>query len=261
MTLAFYYLCFPEKPAMIYDSILHKKGKGEKQLAVLVDPDKATGKQVIELAKTGQEHGLDLFLVGSSIMLKDRMEAVIRLIRNNCDIPVILFPGSILQISSSADALLLLSLISGRNPEFLIDRHVAAAPLIRRTKLEVVPTAYMLFGNGKITSAHYLSGSFPIPPDKPDLAVATAMAGEMLGLRMIYLEAGSGADSPVPTDVITSVREAVDIPLIVGGGLRNPEAVKNSLEAGADVVVVGTALEQKPADLPAFMQTIRSAGR
>lgn len=243
---------------MIYTRILEKKSKGEKQIAVLIDPDKADGKQVVDLARIADRLRPDCFFIGGSLLMKNRLDAVIRLLRNNTDLPVILFPGSTMQISARADALLFLSLISGRNPEYLIDRHVHAAPLIRSSKLETIPTGYMLIDTGKQASVHYLSGTFPLPGDKPDIAVCTAMAGEMLGLRMIYLEAGSGALQTVSPEMTARVRESIQIPLLAGGGIRKPEQAAALCKAGADMLVVGTALEEKPGLLEDFCAAIKS---
>jgi putative glycerol-1-phosphate prenyltransferase len=165
------------------------------------------------------------------------------MIKSLTSIPIILFPGSPLQLSSQADALLLLSLISGRNAEYLIGNHVVAAPFLRESGIEIVPTGYMLINGGKQTSVSYMSNTQPIPADKPDIALATAMAGEMLGLKIIYLDAGSGAINPVPLNMIASIAAGVSIPVIVGGGIRTPDAVRNAYESGADVVVVGNATE------------------
>ncbi|HRY98778.1 MAG TPA: geranylgeranylglyceryl/heptaprenylglyceryl phosphate synthase [Bacteroidales bacterium] len=235
---------------MTYDFIRQKQAAGETLFAVLIDPDKGDARSVVSLVKAGERTGVDLFLVGGSLMMSDRLEAVLRLVRNNTNAPVVLFPGQTMQVHPHADALLLLSLISGRNADFLIDRQVNAAPSIRRSGLEVIPTGYMLIGGGRLTAVHYLSATLPLPQDKPELAACTAMAGEMLGLKMMYLEAGSGAEEPVRAGVIGAVRAAVEVPVVVGGGLREARQVGEVARAGADLIVVGTVLETQPALLP-----------
>jgi phosphoglycerol geranylgeranyltransferase len=179
-------------------------------------------------------------------------------IREQCHIPTLLFPGSSFQLSYHADALLLLSLISGRNPELLIGQHVLAAPFLKVSPLEIISTGYMLIDGGVQSSVQYMSNTYPIPAHKNDIAVCTAVAGEMLGLKMLYLEAGSGARQPVPPDMIQAVRSAVQIPLIVGGGIRHPEQARAALQAGADVLVVGTAIENDPGLIREMASAVKS---
>jgi putative glycerol-1-phosphate prenyltransferase len=170
----------------------------------------------------------------------------VKQIKDNVTIPVILFPGNYMQVEPSADALLFLSLISGRNPELLIGQHVIAAPILKNTKLEIIPTGYILINSGPITSVAYISNTTPIPDDKYSLAACTAMAGEMLGLQSIYLDAGSGAEKEIGVRMIASVRKSVSVPLIVGGGINTSQKALNALEAGADMIVIGNALEKNP---------------
>ena len=177
--------------------------------------------------------------------MEDTLEYCLSLLRRS-SIPVILFPGNPLQISSNADALLLLSLISGRNPELLIGHQVLAAPELKRSKLEIIPTGYMLIEGGKLTSVNYMSQTLPIPSDKTDIAVSTAIAGEMLGMKLIYLEAGSGATEPVSVNMIKKVSDNVDLPVIVGGGIRDAKAASERCRAGADIIVVGNGFEDEP---------------
>ena len=174
------------------------------------------------------------------------LNSTVRTLKAHSDIPVILFPGSNLHIDPSADAILLLSLISGRNPDFLIGQHVVAAPILKKSRLEILPTGYMLIESGKPTTVSYISNTMPIPYDKPEVAACTAMAGEMLGLRLIYLDAGSGAQRPVSPRTITAVRKSVEIPIIVGGGITTPQAAEDALQAGADVIVIGNGIEKDP---------------
>jgi putative glycerol-1-phosphate prenyltransferase len=168
------------------------------------------------------------------------------MLKENAGLPVILFPGSSVHIDPSADAILFLSLISGRNPELLIGQHVVAAPVLKNNRLEVLPTGYMLINSGKTSSVAYMSNTTPIPEDKYSLAACTAMAGEMLGLKLIYLDAGSGAEREISARMINAVRKAVDVPLIVGGGLDTPQKAQNALQAGADILVIGNSLEKDP---------------
>jgi putative glycerol-1-phosphate prenyltransferase len=214
-------------------------------MAVLVDPDRSAAGQTGKLADAIRDSDIDLVLVGGSLMITDYFEACISELKQQLDIPVVIFPGHPVQISAAADALLLLSLISGRNPELLIGHHVNAAPALKKSGLELLPTGYMLIDGGRPTAVSYISNTQPIPRDKPEIAVCTALAGEMLGLRNIYLEAGSGAEDHVPLDVISAVRTAVQIPIIAGGGIRKPETAQAIAKAGADLIVVGTALEQE----------------
>ena len=183
---------------------------------------------------------------------------LIATIRAHTNTPVILFPGNSLHIEPSADGILLLSLISGRNPEFLIGQHVIAAPLLKKSGLEILPTGYMLVDSGTQTTVSYISGTMPLPYNKPSVAACTAMAGEMLGLQLIYLDAGSGARWPVSAAMIRAVREAVDLPIIVGGGINTPERAAAALEAGADLIVVGNSLETNPELLPELVAVVET---
>lgn len=230
---------------MIFESIKARVQNGEKMLVVLVDPDKLNLHEVVNLTKIAEEGGVSLFLVGGSIVANPPVK-VVEAIKSVTDKPVVLFPGNPNQLVPNADAILFLSLISGRNPDFLIGHHVTSAPIIKKYNLEVIPVSYLLIDGGKTTSVEYVSNTKPIPQDKLDIVVATAMAGEMLGHQMTYLEAGSGALFPVSKQIIRKVRQNTAIPLIVGGGLRNKEEVKTALDAGADIIVVGNILEKKP---------------
>ena len=233
-----------ETSSGVYQTILASKATNKKIFAVLIDPDKMVLEKIDEFVEFCQIASVDLFFVGGSLVVKNQMELLISKIKSRSKIPVFLFPGSGSQISSNADAMLLLSLISGRNPELLIGKHVEAAPMLRQSGLELIPTGYMLVDGGTATSVSYMSNTFTIPYSKNEIAVCTAMAGEMLGLKMIYLEAGSGALHPVSAAMISAVRQAVNIPLIVGGGIKTPEKVRENFEAGADIVVVGNAIEK-----------------
>jgi phosphoglycerol geranylgeranyltransferase len=228
------------------DQLSDDRRRGRRRFAVLVDPDESDERACLRTGRLAAENGVDFLLVGGSLVVEDQLDACVRALRQASGLPVVLFPGSIRQISPSADALLLLSLISGRNADLLIGQHVLAAPYLKRSGLELLPTGYLLIDGGAPTTVSYISGTQPIPRDKPGIAATTALAGEQLGLRLIYLDAGSGARYAIPPETIQAVRQTVDLPLIVGGGIRNPEAAARAAQAGADVVVVGNALEQDP---------------
>lgn len=217
-----------------------------KGFAVLIDPDKTPIDEVARVAARLHEFQPDLVLVGGSLITAGDFEARVCALREQLKLPLVLFPGSPTQLTSAVDAVLLLSLLSGRNAELLIGQHVVAAPRIRELGIEPVATGYLLIDGGRPTTASYISGTAPIPRDKPEIAAATAMAGEQLGMHCIYLDAGSGAALPVPHETIAAVRRSVELPIIVGGGIRNREQLYAAQQAGADMVVVGTALEHTP---------------
>jgi putative glycerol-1-phosphate prenyltransferase len=245
-------------PKTIYEQILNRHHSGKKSFAVLLDPDKCEADAAGAVIAMGEKAEVDYFFVGGSLMVTQRLDELVMQIKANCDIPVILFPGSPGQISTYADALLYLSLISGRNPELLIGQHVVSAPLIKQSGLEVMSTGYMVVDGGAPTTVSYISGSNPIPSDKNDIAVCTAMAGEMLGMKLIYLDAGSGAKRPVSESMISQVAGSIQIPLIVGGGITDPEKAFQNCKAGADIVVVGNALEKDPTLLSEMAAAIHS---
>ena len=231
----------------ILETLQQRRLAGKKSIAVLVDPDKIEeAPKLHQLINLASENCVDFFFVGGSLVTTTNLSEVVKYIKENVSIPVVLFPGNSIQIDSSADALLFLSLISGRNPELLIGQHVIAAPIIRNTRLEVIPTGYMLINSGRTTSVAYISNTTPIPDDKYSLAACTAMAGEMLGLQSIYMDAGSGAEVAISPKMISAVRKAVKVPLIVGGGLNTSRKAIAALEAGADMIVIGNALEKTP---------------
>jgi phosphoglycerol geranylgeranyltransferase len=221
-----------------------------KSIALLLDPDKAKGISLENILRIAGESRVDYILAGGSLTFSS-VDILIDAIRKLCSIPVILFPGNLLQLTHNADAILLLSLISGRNPELLIGNHVIAAPYLKDVKEKLISVGYILINCGSKTSVEYISQTEAIPCDKPEIAVATALAGEMLGMKMIYLEAGSGATNPVPLNVISAVRESVSIPLAIGGGIRNEKEVEETFKAGADLIILGNGCEKKPGLLKA----------
>ncbi len=227
----------------IYSIILDKMREGQKQLAVLIDPDKFESIEIVELANKA---AIDYFFIGGSLMSGGNIQRCIQVIKKNSDIPVIIFPGSSMQICNTADGILLLSLISGRNPDLLIGQHVLAAPYLKESGLELLSTGYILVDSGRATTASYISNTTPIPFDKNEIAVCTAMAGEMLGLRLIYLDGGSGALHPVREQMIRAVKSTISIPLIVGGGIKSVGEARAAWNSGADLIVMGNAFEDCP---------------
>jgi phosphoglycerol geranylgeranyltransferase len=243
----------------IYTGLLHAKVQQEKKWAVLLDPDKIPVSKLEPIITLALETGVDYFFIGGSLLVNNQLDALLSQIREQSDIPTVLFPGSSFQLSYRADALLFLSLISGRNPELLIGQHVLAAPFLKISPLEIISTGYMLIDGGIQTSVQYMSNTYPIPAHKNDIAVCTAIAGEMLGLKMLYLEAGSGAQNPVPAEMITAVSQSVSIPIITGGGIRTPEQALLSLQSGADVLVIGNAVEKDPRILHEIGAAVKAA--
>jgi phosphoglycerol geranylgeranyltransferase len=217
----------------------------KKSIALLLDPDKAKGDSLQNILIIANESKTDYIFAGGSLTFTSIDNLIIE-IRKLCSIPVILFPGNLLQLTLNADMILLLSLISGRNPELLIGNHVIAAPHLKDIREKLVSVGYILISCGEKTSVEYISQTEAIPCDKPEIAIATAIAGEMLGLQMIYLEAGSGATKPVPVNLVKAVRQNVSIPLAVGGGIKNKEAVEAIFNAGADLIILGNACEKNP---------------
>jgi phosphoglycerol geranylgeranyltransferase len=228
----------------VYPSLLEKKKKGQKSFAILIDPDKITTSSLAPLIDLSIEAKVDYFLVGGSLLVSDQLDQCILQIKKQCSIPVILFPGSTSQISKQADALLYLSLISGRNPELLIGQHVVSAPFVKKSGLEIMSTGYMVIDGGAPTTVSYISNATPIPGDKADIALCTAMAGEMLGMKLIYMDAGSGARKAISEEMITAVASQIEVPIVVGGGIRDAEKAYLNCKAGADLIVVGNAIEK-----------------
>lgn len=231
----------------ILETLKENQKQGKKSIAVLVDPDKVADASALQhLINLASENCVDYFFVGGSLVTTTNLSEIVKQIKENVNLPVILFPGNSIQIEPSADGILFLSLISGRNPELLIGQHVVAAPIVRNTRLEVLPTGYMLISSGRTTSVAYISNTTPIPDDKYSLAACTAMAGEMLGLQLMYLDAGSGAEKEISARMISAVRKAIHTPLVVGGGINTAQKALTALEAGADMIVIGNALEKDP---------------
>ncbi len=227
----------------IYIQILQSKKLNQKLLAILIDPDKIDLTMINLLTqKINQSPATHIFIGGSSFD-GDHLDEIIEKLKLKTTIPVILFPGNPSQISSKADAILFLNLISGRNPDYLIEHQVNAAPILKKTNLEIISTGYILIESGKQTAVERVSQTKPLSKDNPNYILQTAQAGEMLGNKLIYLEAGSGADLPIPKEIITLVTRNIDIPLIVGGGIRSLSEIEKAHQAGADLVVIGTVFE------------------
>ncbi len=228
----------------LYHQLTERKSHGRKSFTVLVDPDKVDLKKTEQLVALAVDAKVDYFFVGGSLVISNTLDDCIRQIKSLCNIPVILFPGSPSQVSKYADALLYLSLISGRNPELLIGQHVISAPFVKLSGLEIMPTGYMVIDGGAPTTVSYISNASPIPADKNEISMCTAMAGEMLGMKLIYMDAGSGAKRPITETMIEKVSAHIEVPLIIGGGITEPEKAYRNCRAGADIIVVGNAIEK-----------------
>lgn len=233
-----------ERIVPVYQHLLGVREKSGAGFLVLLDPDRAVPAELREQAVRCRDAGVDALLIGSSIMMGNGFDAAVRAVREAVDIPVIIFPGECAQVTPDADAILFLSLLSGRNPEYLIGQQVRSAPVIRSIGLESIPTAYLLVDSGRTTSVEFMSDTRPIPADKPEIALAHAMAAELLGMRLVYLEGGSGAQNPVPAEMVRAVSHGTGLPVIAGGGIRTPETARELVSAGASFVVVGNHLEK-----------------
>jgi phosphoglycerol geranylgeranyltransferase len=242
----------------IYHSISEKKNQGKKSFAVLIDPDKVNNFLLDELIKLSLVAKVDYFLVGGSLVISNHLDQCVQHIKHNCNIPVILFPGSPSQISKYADALLYLSLISGRNPELLIGQHVVSAPFVKQSGLEIMSTGYIVVDGGAPTTVSYISNALPVPADKNEIALCTAMAGEMLGMKLIYMDSGSGAKRPITESMIKIVADHIEAPLIIGGGIIHPEKAYLNCKAGADVIVVGNAIEKNASLIKEMSDAVHS---
>jgi len=240
---------------MIYEKIINNYKK-QKLFSLHIDPEKYNERSLHHVIRLANESEVDFIFLGGSL-LSDTLDHTVKMIRDFTEIPIVLFPGNLMQISHRADGILFLSLISGRNPELLIGNHVLAANMLKKSRLEVIPTGYILINGGNTSSVEYISNTKPIPGDKPDIIASTAIAGELLGHRLIYLESGSGANQSVYSRAIKYVKEHISIPLVVGGGLKTPEDVERVCLAGADMVVVGNAIEAFPDNIKAMSSVIK----
>lgn len=241
----------------IYRNILMNRELNKKMLAVLIDPEKCFGREFASVIAALKATPPDFVFVGGSHVAKS-VDSVIHVLKEELTTPVILFPGDASQFSPSADAILYLSLLSGRNPDFLIGQHIKSAIQIRNSGVEIIPTAYILIDGGRVTSVQYISNTRPIPADKKDIVISTAVAGELLGMHMTYLEAGSGALNSVPASLIQALKSQLNGPLIVGGGIRDTDNLGKVFEAGADIVVIGNYLEENPFKISDFVHYTRN---
>ena len=228
----------------IYKHITQNANNGKKSFAILIDPDKQDKNKLRKIIKKAEESKVDYFFVGGSLLSYDSLDDCINTLKQNSKIPIILFPGNTMQINDKAEGILFLSLISGRNPDMLIGKQVIAAPILKESSLEVISTGYMLIDSGQQTTASYISNTQPIPSNKNAVAVCTALAGEMLGLKLIFMDGGSGAKNPISEKMISSVKRAINLPLIIGGGINSAKKAIDNCKAGADIIVVGNAIEK-----------------
>ena len=228
----------------IYNKIISDKKANKKSFALLIDPDKQNLTQLLTIINKAEKAKVDYFFVGGSLLTYDSLDTCLKTIKNNSTIPVVLFPGNAMQVNDKADGILFLSLISGRNAEMLIGKQVITAPILKQSSLEVLPTGYILVDSGRPTTASYMSNTTPIPADKDTVSACTAMAGEMLGLKLIFMDGGSGAENPISEQMIATVSESIDAPLIIGGGINCGEKALENCKAGADIIVVGNAIEK-----------------
>ena len=242
----------------LYKSILVSKNQGKKLFAILIDPDKQKNSDLLLIIKNANKSKVNYFFVGGSLLINDNLNDCIKTIKENSKIPVILFPGNTMQINPKADGILFLSLISGRNPDLLIGKQVISAPILKQTELEIISTGYMLIDSGKATTASYMSNTVPIPREKNAIATSTAIAGQYLGMKLIYMDGGSGAEQPITSDMIKQVSNFIDIPLIIGGGICNAKKAIENCKAGADLIVVGNAIEKDPSLILDISQAIQS---
>lgn len=229
----------------IYNNLINTiKTKGAAYL-VLLDPDRITDTKLVPFITHCESSGVDGFLIGGSLMMSGNFESFIEKVKLESSLPAIIFPGSINQVSPIADAILFLSVISGRNAEHLIGKHVIASPIIKKSGIEPISTGYIFVESGVTTTAVYMSGSMPLPRSKPEIAAATALAAEYMGMKLIYLEAGSGADKPVPGEMVKAVANECTVPVVVGGGIRDPITARQKVENGASVIVTGNFFENE----------------
>jgi putative glycerol-1-phosphate prenyltransferase len=232
----------------VYDHLLDVRRRKGAGFIVLVDPDKLAEREAPAFAERCTAAGADALFIGGSLMHQNEVDRLLGRIKLATDLPVVGFPGTMNQLWAACDAVLYLSVVSGRNPDHLIGQHVHAAPLIKRLGLEPIPTGYMLIESGRMTTAQYMNGSLPLPRHKPEIAAATGLAAEMMGMRLLFTDAGSGAEHSVAPEMIAAITETCSIPLVVGGGLKTPEAVAARVEAGAGFIVIGNAIEGRPGD-------------
>lgn len=243
----------------IYQQIVQYKQARKKAFALLIDPDKKDKTTLLNIINKANHAKVDFFFLGGSLITNDAVDLCIQTIKQNSAIPIVLFPGNTMQINHQADAILFLSLISGRNAEMLIGQQVITAPILKQSKLEVISTGYMLVDSGKPTAVSYMSNTTPIPHDKNEIAACTAMAGELLGMKLIFMDGGSGAENPISEKMIRTVSNTLDIPLIIGGGIDSAAKAIANCKAGADIIVVGNAIEKDDSLIAEIANAIHSS--
>ena len=235
---------FANESMNIYKKITVNRKANKKSFALLIDPDKQNKNQLLSIIEKANDAKTDYFFVGGSLLTNDSLDLCLNTLKENSTIPIVLFPGNAMQVNDKADGILFLSLISGRNAEMLIGKQVITAPILKQSSLEVLPTGYILIDSGKPTTVSYMSNTTPIPANKNTVAACTAMAGEMLGLKLIFMDGGSGAKSPISEAMIKEVRKSISVPLIIGGGINSGKKAIANCKAGADIIVVGNAIEK-----------------
>jgi putative glycerol-1-phosphate prenyltransferase len=243
----------------IYQQLCTARHQKKKSFAVLIDPDKTDHNSLEKLIALGITAKVDYWFVGGSLVVSNHLEQLVVDLKTKSNIPVILFPGSPSQVTPRADALLYLSLISGRNPELLIGQHVLSAPAVKQSGLEILSTGYMVIDGGAPTTVSYISNATPIPSNKNEIALCTALAGEMLGMKLIYMDAGSGAQKPIPAAMIQAVAAQITVPLLVGGGITTPAKAAENCKAGANLIVVGNAIEKDPGLITEIGEAIKDS--
>jgi len=235
---------FANESMNIYKKITANRKVNKKSFALLIDPDKQNKNQLLSIIEKANDANTDYFFVGGSLLTNDSLDLCLNTLKENSTIPIVLFPGNAMQVNDKADGILFLSLISGRNAEMLIGKQVITAPILKQSSLEVLPTGYILIDSGKPTTVSYMSNTTPIPANKNTVAACTAMAGEMLGLKLIFMDGGSGAKNPISEAMIKEVRKSISVPLIIGGGINSGKKAIGNCKAGADIIVVGNAIEK-----------------
>lgn len=223
-------------------NIIAEKGAG---YFVLIDPDKKNDANIVDFVEAANFSGVDALLVGGSLMMDSKNNARVKLIKQNANMPIIFFPGGVQQLNSHYDAMFFMSILSGRNPHYLIGEQVIAAPIVKDIGIETIPMGYLLIEGGNTTTVEFISNTKPIPLSRPEITVAHSLAAQYLGKKLVYLEAGSGAKYPVAPETIAAVKKSIGIPIIVGGGIKTPQDAKDRVEAGADFIVTGTITEEK----------------
>ena len=249
---------FANESMNIYKKITVNRKANKKSFALLIDPDKQNKNQLLSIIKKANDAKTDYFFVGGSLLTNDSLDLCLNTLKENSTIPIVLFPGNAMQVNDKADGILFLSLISGRNAEMLIGKQVITAPILKQSSLEVLPTGYILIDSGKPTTVSYMSNTTPIPANKNTVAACTAMAGEMLGLKLIFMDGGSGAKSPISEAMIKEVRKSISVPLIIGGGINSGKKAIANCKAGADIIVVGNAIEKNKSLITEIANAVHS---